>query len=338
MRNVWIKTKEWLTPRKIMGVKIEKEEVIISRDSEPSAIINSFEKIIRYFIVEELKSVFSDKWLKQGVPKEVRTNWLERKAEDDKVGRLPVGNLINYADFSDYKEIILRNWGNIFFKFFRDKEQTRVRFDDLNNFRKAVMHSRVLSDDEIGHAKVTIRWIKTRLASVGEGWAEKIIAFKRTEEKEKGYIFGWTLSEKIGDRLGYLKILEMVKVMQDKIGMPVYGEENASERYIAAFVDSLDDLGANVMIHRKEWFTGDSEWTENDYEKEQEKFEENARKEGSLAWIMKLASCEKDFPVFECSDEFLGEMFRAIHTFYMNKGEIKNKVVGETTLRENKKI
>jgi hypothetical protein len=301
---------------KVKKGKVERGEVAVSGESEPSIIIG-FEKVIRYFIMEELKSFLGDKWFRQGIPKELRTQWQERKADDERAGRLAEENLINYADFSDYKVIILQNWTNVFSRFFRDKEQTRVRFDDLNYFRKSVMHSRTLSNDETGHAKITIKWITNRISSVGEGWTEKIIAFKKKEEKEKGYRFGLSLVETIVDQLDYPKIRGVIKMVKDSIGTSTYDGENAYEHYIEALTDELDELGANIVLYPKEWFTDNLEWTEENYKKEKEKFEKNAQKKGSLAWIIKLASDEKDFPSFDCSDEFLGEMFRAIHGFFI---------------------
>lgn len=169
---------------KVRKGKEERGEVAVSWESEPSIIIG-FEKVIRYFIMEQLKSFFGDEWFRQGIQKEIRNQWQERKADDERVGRLAEENLINYADFSDYKMIILRNWKKVFSRFFRDKEQTRVRFDDLNYFRKSVMHSRTPSNDETGHAKITIKWLTNRISSVGEGWVDKIIAFKKRRKKKK---------------------------------------------------------------------------------------------------------------------------------------------------------
>lgn len=305
---------------KVRKGKEERGEVAVSWESEPSIIIG-FEKVIRYFIMEQLKSFFGDEWFRQGIQKEIRTQWQERKADDERVGRLAEENLINYADFSDYKMIILRNWKKVFSRFFRDKEQTRVRFDDLNYFRKSVMHSRTPSNDETGHAKITIKWLTNRISSVGEGWVDKIIAFKKKEEEEKGYRFGLRLAETIVDQLDYTKIRRLIKMMKDRIGTSTYDGENAYEHYVEALTDELDELGANTVIYQKEWFTDNFEWSEENYKNETEKFEKNAQKKGSLAWIIKLASDEKDFPSFDCSDEFLGEMFRAIHGFFITLRE-----------------
>lgn len=319
IKYIWIETKKWVTSKVRKGKK-ERGEVAVLVESEEPPVIIGFEKVIRYFIMEELKSFLGDKWFRQGIQKEIRTEWQKRKADDERAGKLAEENLINYADFSDYKVIILQNWANVFSRFFRDKEKTRVRFDDLNYFRKSVMHSRTPSNDETGHAKITIQWIKNRISSAGEGWTEKIIAFKKKEEEEKGYRFGQSLVETIVDQLDYTKIRGL-KMMEDSIGTSTYDGENAYEHYVEALTDELDEIGANIVIYSKEWFTDNLEWTEENYKKEKEKFERNAQKKGSLAWILKLASYEKDFPIFECSEEFLGEMFRAIHGFFIGLRE-----------------
>ena len=128
--------------------------------------ISAFEKEMRAFIFEKLYEAFSDFWIVRAVPKDIGIRWQKRREGDIKEGKPPERKMINYAGFSDYKEIILYDWGNIFSKYFKDKEKLRVRLDDLNNLcRKTTMHIRTITEDEIGVGKVSMRWLRARMKS-----------------------------------------------------------------------------------------------------------------------------------------------------------------------------
>jgi len=124
--------------------------------------ISIFEKEIRSFIVEKLYDKYSDLWILR-LPKEVRKNWEIRRQKDIDEGKSPEREMINYADFSDYKEIIFFNWRKIFYYYFKDGEKMRVKLDDLRLVRNLIMHGRTLSRDEIGLAKTSIQWLRSKL-------------------------------------------------------------------------------------------------------------------------------------------------------------------------------
>lgn len=144
----------------IPGIEVTEHDRIEMFDE-----IASFEKQISAFLVKTLHGFFGENWVMQGVPKEIRKRWLERRDADIKEGRPSEVLMINYADFSDYKEIILYNWNNVFSRHFKDKEKLRVRLDDLNNlFRKKTMHPiRTIYKDEIGAGRIAIGWIKSKM-------------------------------------------------------------------------------------------------------------------------------------------------------------------------------
>ena len=126
--------------------------------------VSVFESKIRSFIFENIKSAGSNLLSNKNIPKQIRENWEKRKADDIKNGKTEEKNTINYADFSDYKEIIYFNWKKIFSKYFKDKDKLRVYLDDLNNLcRKATMHNRTITKNEIGLAKIYIRWLNSRM-------------------------------------------------------------------------------------------------------------------------------------------------------------------------------
>ncbi len=129
--------------------------------------IEVFEQDIRRFIEKELRATFSDAWLKASVPIKIRRRWQERRQDDVKEGRPPEESLISYADFSDYEPIIVHNWKNVFSKFFKNKEKVQNYLRDLNNIcRKTTMHARTITQNEIGHGKILIRWIRSKMSSL----------------------------------------------------------------------------------------------------------------------------------------------------------------------------
>lgn len=127
-----------------------------------------FEKEIRGFIVKELQRTFSASSTATAVPNEIYRSWQVRKENDIRIGRQPEANMIDYADFSDYKEIILHNWK--VFSNLRDKHKVRVYLDDLNNLcRKPTMHMRTITKDEIGMGKIIIRWFRSKMRGAEKG-------------------------------------------------------------------------------------------------------------------------------------------------------------------------
>jgi len=162
----WYFLKETRPPKPLKPKK-KPSIVSVEKPVEMFKEISVFEKEIRAFIFERLYDAFSDFWIIRAVPKEIGMRWQKRRESDIKEGKPPERNIISYADFSDYKEIILYNWKNVFSRHFKDKEKLRVRLDDLNNLcRKTTMHARTLTDDEIGLGKVSIRWLRSRMKSI----------------------------------------------------------------------------------------------------------------------------------------------------------------------------
>jgi len=128
--------------------------------------ICDFELELRQFINEELKRKFGDSWLEQGVPKAIRKNWDRIKRKEEKEGIEPERDVINYALFSDYKEIINHNWDEIFSPCFEDKEKSRVRLEDLNILgRRPVMHVRSISREKFGPAEHAINWVRSKISN-----------------------------------------------------------------------------------------------------------------------------------------------------------------------------
>lgn len=163
---MWYFLEEIKPPRPFKFAKTQ-TNISIEKTVEMFEEISTFEKEMRAFIFERLYETFSDLWIMIAVPKEMRMQWEKRRKADIKEGKPPESKLISYADFSDYKELIFYNWKNVFFRHFKDKEKLRVRLDDLNNLcRKATMHIRTITEDEIGLGKISIRWLRSRMKSI----------------------------------------------------------------------------------------------------------------------------------------------------------------------------
>jgi len=126
--------------------------------------ICQFEKEIRVFICDRLFDNYSDIWIFR-VSKGVLNNWKKIRQKDIQEGKKPERQMINYADFADYKEIIFWNWRNVFYQYFKDKEKMRVKLEDLKNVRNLIMHERTLSRDEIGSARIAMQWLRSKMKS-----------------------------------------------------------------------------------------------------------------------------------------------------------------------------
>ncbi|MFE8644116.1 Swt1 family HEPN domain-containing protein [Sphingomonas sp. NCPPB 2930] len=123
--------------------------------------LRSLETAIRRFIVERLVALCGDKWYRQRLPSDMLQTWKEKKAKDTTSGSdLP---LIEYADFSDYIKIIVRqdNWSAVFQAVFVRKEDVQESFRRLGPIRISTMHARlVLKEDLLLMASESTRILK----------------------------------------------------------------------------------------------------------------------------------------------------------------------------------
>lgn len=155
--------------------RIEREKVKSSGITSKETRLEFYDKIcdfeleIRQFIMEELKRELGESWLESGVPQGIKKNWDRKKRREKNEGIEPERDLINYADFSDYKKIILSNWDRVFGPCFKDKDALQVRFDDLNVLgRIPVMHVRSISIEKFGTTGHAINWIRSKISSLRE--------------------------------------------------------------------------------------------------------------------------------------------------------------------------
>lgn len=119
-------------------------EAAFQRTNDAHDSLQRFESQLRRFIDKRMERTFGPSWIKQRIPGEMRSNWLNKQKQDPDLQCWP---LIAYADFTDYVIIITRNdnWRDLFEAVFVNKSSVQESFRRLYPIRLATMHSRVTS-------------------------------------------------------------------------------------------------------------------------------------------------------------------------------------------------
>ena len=96
-------------------------EVGLKRNNTAHDRLQRFESHIRSFIDQRMTVAVGENWIKHRVSGEIRQQWKEKRDKADENGELE-RPLIDYADFTDYEEIIVRNDNSeeVFAPIFRD--------------------------------------------------------------------------------------------------------------------------------------------------------------------------------------------------------------------------
>lgn len=141
-------------------IEIEDYEIPASDPVEETAFLRThaaqgrllrFEHHMRRFIDGQMKAAFGEHWIKHQVDGDTRKKWQDKKKEAEERGGRE-HPLIDYADFTDYEKIILRNdnWSKVFQPVFGNKDSTRESLQRLHPVRLCSYHARLISqDDEI---------------------------------------------------------------------------------------------------------------------------------------------------------------------------------------------
>jgi len=114
-------------------------------------LLQNFEVAVRRFIAHAMFSQFGPDWIKRQLPAGMREAWIEKREKAVDAGCIEQP-LIDYADFTDYVEIIHRkdNWNIVFKQVFGRKEDVRESFQRLFPVRIATMHARLVTrEDEL---------------------------------------------------------------------------------------------------------------------------------------------------------------------------------------------
>lgn len=141
-------------------VPLSKPSELLRMHSELFGVIGNFEMRFREHLINEMRAVFKEdknEWYKQLKEIKLTANQsletlydkLESRRNDDLRNKiLPEDELIYYADVTDYKDIVLKNW-KVFESRFRrielDKEKFEHGMNELNKTRRKVMHLRDIS-------------------------------------------------------------------------------------------------------------------------------------------------------------------------------------------------
>lgn len=127
--------------------ELEDEGFALAREAFDE--LQRFEQAIRRFIERVMQAAFGDKWMKHRLPANMLDRWIAKRDVALKAGESEQP-LIDYADFSDYRQIIERgdNWREVFKSIFGRAEDVRESFQRLQPVRIATMHARIITTDD----------------------------------------------------------------------------------------------------------------------------------------------------------------------------------------------
>ena len=138
-------------------------EAAFQRTNDAHDLLQRFESQLRKFISEQMEQRFGSRWIRQRIPGEMRTKWLDKQRLDTDSQSW---STIAYADFTDYITIIARNdnWQDLFEAVFINKSSVQESFQRLYPIRLATMHARTITQDDELYLYVEIKRI---LAAIG---------------------------------------------------------------------------------------------------------------------------------------------------------------------------
>lgn len=119
----------------------------MQESGEPWAALQRLEAELRHVIVGRLSTVAAN-W-EERIPAAVRSKLQRRQHRAVEKGE-ERQQILEYADFSDYQEIIfsINNWDDVFGAIFGDMEKTRLRLVELSRIRNAIAHRRDIDNDD----------------------------------------------------------------------------------------------------------------------------------------------------------------------------------------------
>ena len=139
------------------GTLLDEEEGL-SRTNGAHDSLQRLERLLRKFIDERMTQAYGPVWVKQRLPNRLYDQWREKKQKAEKAGA-EVRPLVEYADFTDYPEIICRgdNWQAVFGTLFVRKESVCESFQRLHPIRLDVAHSRLITKEDELLLRVEVR-------------------------------------------------------------------------------------------------------------------------------------------------------------------------------------
>lgn len=109
-----------------------------------------FEQTLRDFLDRVMTMKYGRDWPKQRIHGDRLKLWKEAALAAAETGR-PTARLIDYADFTDYERIIVRNdnFTEVFAPVFSSKQRVIESFNRLYPLRLATMHARTLTKEDV---------------------------------------------------------------------------------------------------------------------------------------------------------------------------------------------
>jgi hypothetical protein len=131
------------------AVEGDRAEDGFARAREAFNQLQRFEIALRRFIEKTMQGAYGENWMKSQLPSGMLDKWSSKRDVAVKAGQIE-SPLIDYADFTDYREIIERrdNWKAVFAPIFGRIEDLRESFQRLLPVRIATMHARIVTLDD----------------------------------------------------------------------------------------------------------------------------------------------------------------------------------------------
>jgi len=146
--------------------------MVRSAEADAYAKLRVVELRLREFIAQAMRAEFGPDWIKHQVPGETWSRWKERQTIGDSkpypwMQHAP--SLLDFADFSDCKEIIVKNdnWDRVFKPLLKRKDYVEQKLDELYAFRNEVMHMRPLGKDALDALDLHSREVLALLGQSG---------------------------------------------------------------------------------------------------------------------------------------------------------------------------
>ena len=148
--------------------------------------VQNFEIILRKFIEKSLSDAYNVDWTK-GIPNNptkdrggMLDRWKRKKELDSIKGIETSDNLIDQAEFSDYKQIIedKQNWKKIYSGVFNEINKRKVlhNIEELADFRNKVFHSKgQIEVEEFTYYNHHIVWIERKIQKKYQLFPDKYI-------------------------------------------------------------------------------------------------------------------------------------------------------------------
>lgn len=107
-------------------------------------LIERFERDIRLFLEDELKSYYKESWWESGIPQAIRERISSLINNKKKQEPKKIYKKRDLFTFSDYESIVFykKNWDNIFKSIFHEKPSIQFPFEKLRHLRNDLSHAR----------------------------------------------------------------------------------------------------------------------------------------------------------------------------------------------------